>query len=56
MWPFSREPEFPGVALRPDGTIDFTLTPEEAREADAALAEFKGYAVHPDYAERVRRV
>ena len=54
MWPFSRDLKFPGVAVRPDGTIDFTLTPEEARAADLALAEFKGYVVHPDYAERVR--
>ena len=30
------------------------MTREEAREADAALAEFKGHVVHPDYAERVR--
>ena len=51
---FSHKLKFPGVALRPDGTIDFTLTPEEAREADAALAELKGYEGHPDYAERIR--
>jgi hypothetical protein len=54
MWPFSNELKFPGVTLQPDGTIDFTLTPEEARAADAALAEFKGYVVHPDYADRIR--
>jgi len=54
MWPFSNELKFPGVALQPDGTIDFTLTPEEARAADAALAEFKGYVVHPDHADQVR--
>jgi len=54
MWPLSQELKFPGVALQPDGTIDFTLTPEEARAADAALAEFKGYVVHPDYADRIR--
>jgi hypothetical protein len=54
MLPFSNELEFPGVALRRDGSIDFTLTPEEARAADAALAEFKDYIVHPDYADRIR--
>jgi hypothetical protein len=54
MSPFSRELKFPGVDLRPDGTIDFTLTAEEAREADSALSEFAGQVVHPDYADRIR--
>lgn len=38
----------------PDGTIEFSLTDEEAREADLALEAFKGVLVHPEAADKVR--
>jgi hypothetical protein len=54
MWPFTKKQRFPGVKENSDGTIDFHLTDEEAREADSALYAFKGVLVHPDAAEQVR--
>jgi hypothetical protein len=51
---FSRGSRFPGVKENPDGTIDFTLTDEEAREADRALLMFKDVLVHPDAADQIR--
>ncbi len=54
MWPFSKKQRFPGVKQNADGTIDFSLTDEEARQADLALQTFKGVVVHPEVAERVR--
>jgi hypothetical protein len=53
MWPFSKKHRFPGVKENVDGTIDFSLTDEEAREADFALQSFKGVLVHPDAADKV---
>ncbi len=53
MWPFSKR-RFPGVKQNADGTIDFSLTDEEAREVDNALQSLSGVVVHPDVAERVR--
>jgi hypothetical protein len=54
MWPFSKKPRFPGVKENADGTIDFTLTDDEARKADLALQTFKGLLVHPEVADKVR--
>ena len=54
MWPFSKRQRFPGVKENPDGTIDFSLTDDEAREADLALQAFKGVLVHPDAADQLR--
>ena len=54
MWPFSKKHRFPGVKLHTDGTIDFTLTNEEADAADRALHAFKDTLVHPEVAEKVR--
>ncbi len=54
MWPFSKKEHYPGVKENPDGTIEFSLTDEEAREADLALRTFEGVLVHPEAAERVR--
>jgi hypothetical protein len=54
MWPFSKKHHFPGVQQNSDGTINFSLTDEETREADRALLMFKGYVVHPDAAEKMR--
>jgi hypothetical protein len=54
MWPFSKKHRFPGIEENPDGTINFSLTDDEARKADRALEMFKGYVVHPDAAEKVR--
>jgi len=54
MWPFSKKHRFPGVEENSDGTINFSLTDDEAREADRALEMFKGYVVHPDAAEKIR--
>lgn len=54
MWPFSKKHRFPGVEENPDGTINFSLTDDEAREADRALEMFKGYVVHPEGAEKIR--
>jgi len=54
MWPFSKKHRFPGVEENPDGTINFSLTDDEAREADHALEMFKGYVVHPEGAEKIR--
>lgn len=54
MWPFSKQHRFPGVKQNADGTIDFSLTDEEAREADLALHAFKGVLAHPEAAERLR--
>lgn len=54
MWLLSRMQSFPGVKQNADGTIEFSLTDEEAREADLALQAFKGVLVHPEVAERVR--
>jgi hypothetical protein len=51
---FSRKVGFPGIALQADGSIDFTLTPEESRVTDAALAEFKDYLVLKKYSDRIR--
>jgi hypothetical protein len=36
MWPFSKQHSFPGVKHNADGTMDFFLTDEEARQADLA--------------------
>lgn len=52
MW--QQRQRFPGVKENSDGTIDFSLTDEEAREADLALQAFKGVLVHPDAADQVR--
>jgi hypothetical protein len=54
MWPFSKKHRFPGIEENPDGTINFSLTDDEARKADRALEMFKGYVVHPDAAEKIR--
>ena len=54
MRSFPEQHPFPGVKQNADGTIDFSLTDEEAREADLALQAFKGLLVHPEVAERVR--
>jgi hypothetical protein len=54
MWPFSKQRSFPGVKQNADGTIEFSLTEEEARQADLALQSFGGVLVHPEVAERVR--
>ena len=54
MWPFSKKFRYPGVKENADGTIDFSLTQEEAREADTALKAFEGYVVHPEAAEKLR--
>jgi hypothetical protein len=54
MWPFSIKHRFPGVEENSDGTINFSLTDDEAREADRALEMFKGSVVHPDAAEKIR--
>jgi len=54
MWPFSKKHRFPGVEQNADGTINFSLTDDEAREADRASQMFKGYVVHPDAAEKIR--
>lgn len=54
MWEFSKKQRFPGVRPNADGTIDFSLTEEEAREADLALQSFKGVLVHPEVAEKIR--
>jgi hypothetical protein len=54
MWPFSKKRHFPGVEQNSDGTINFALTDEEAHEGDCALKVFKGYAVHPDAADKIR--
>jgi len=54
MWPFSKKSRFPGVKENADGTIEFSLTDEEAREADLALKAFKGLLVHPEAAEKLR--
>jgi len=54
MWPFRRTHRFPGVKQNADGTIDFSLTKEEAAAADSALKNFQGFVVHPDCAERIR--
>ena len=51
---FKREHRFPGVEENSDGTINFSLTDDEVREADRALEMFKGYVVHPDAVEKVR--
>jgi hypothetical protein len=42
------------VKINADGTIDFTLTNEEASAADLALHQFKEVFVHPEVAEKVR--
>jgi hypothetical protein len=54
MCPFPRKDRFPGVKLNAEGTIDFTLTNEEANAADLALQGFKDVLVHPEVAEKVR--
>lgn len=54
MWPFSKKRCFPGVEQNSDGTINFSLTDEEALEADRALEMFNGFVVHPDAAEKIR--
>jgi hypothetical protein len=51
MWPFSKKHHFPGVEQNSDGTINFSLTDDEAREADRALKMFEGLLVHRDAAE-----
>ncbi len=47
MRPFSKKHRFPGVEENPDGTINFSLTDDEARKADRALEMFKGYDSNP---------
>jgi hypothetical protein len=54
MWPLSKQRSYPGVQQHPDGTITFSLTEEEAREADLALNAFEGLLIHPEAAERIR--
>jgi hypothetical protein len=54
MRPFKTSRRFPGVKQNTDGTIEFELSGEEAREADRALEMFKGLLVHPDSAEPIR--
>jgi len=54
MWFFSKKLHFPGITQQPDGSIEFTLTDEEANEADSALKAFADVLVHPEVANRVR--
>jgi hypothetical protein len=54
MWPFSKKHRFPGVRENRDGTIDFSLTDEEAERADLALQAFKDLLVHREVADKVR--
>jgi hypothetical protein len=54
MWPFSKGRNFPEVKQNSDGTINFSLTEDEAREVDLALQMFKDLLVHPDVAEKLR--
>lgn len=53
MWPFSRKQRFPGVKPNSDGTIEFSLTDEEAREIELAMKTFEGVLIHPEFAERI---
>ena len=54
MWPFFKKQRFPGIKQKNDGTIEFSLTDDEAREANLALQAWKGSLVHPEFAEKVR--
>jgi hypothetical protein len=54
MWPFAKKYPFPGVEQKPDGTIEFSLSDEEAREADLALQAFKGVLFHSEIADTFR--
>jgi hypothetical protein len=54
MWPFAKKQRFPGVKQNSDGTIDFSLSDEEAREAEIALHAFQDVLVHPEVADKVR--
>jgi hypothetical protein len=54
MWFFPRKLQFPGIKQQPDGSIEFTLTDEEAGAADSALKAFADVLVHPEVADRVR--
>jgi hypothetical protein len=42
----ARTMRFPGVKENQDGTIEFSLTDEEAWRADLALKELKGVLFH----------
>jgi len=53
MWSCSRKIQYPGVKENSDGTIEFSLTEEESREADLALKTFTGYVVHPAAAGKI---
>jgi hypothetical protein len=54
MPPMNRQESLPGISVSQDGTVEFCLTEEEAREADLALSAFTGHLVHPEAAERIR--
>ena len=54
MWPLSKKKRFPGVRENKDGTIDFSLSDEEANLADLALQAFKGVGFHPEIADKFR--
>ena len=54
MCPCAKKQLFPGVMQNSDGTIDFSLSDEEARAADLALHAFKDVLVHPEVADKVR--
>jgi hypothetical protein len=44
---------FPGVRENKNGTIDFSLTDEEASAVEIALQSFKDYTFHHEIAERM---
>ena len=54
MWLFSKTRRFPGVKQKSDGTIEFSLSDEETREAHQALQAFKDVVVHPEVADKLR--
>ncbi len=54
MWSFSKKARFPGVIEHPDGTIEFSLSEDEAEAADFGLSNFRDVLLHPNHAERVQ--
>ena len=54
MWPFTKRCRFPGVKENRNGTIEFTLTDEEALRADCALDNLAELSLHPEAADRIR--
>jgi curved DNA-binding protein CbpA len=49
----ARKMHLPGVKVNQDGTIEFSLTDEEAWRADLALNTLKGVLLHPEAVDRV---